>query len=91
MGPAVAGTMTGFLNCIVTLASAMIQQNVGVVLDYFWDGALSPDSTPLYSIYTYQVAFGLIILCTLLSCLLALFIKSPAADNESRMVVREVG
>ena len=48
MGPEVAGTMTGFLNCIVSLAGAMIQHHVGIVLDYFWDGEMAANGIPLY-------------------------------------------
>ena len=75
MGPEVSGTMTGFLNCLVTLAGAMIQQHVGIVLDYFWDGAITTAGVPIYSIQTYQVAFGVILLFTLASCIAAWFLK----------------
>ncbi|MBM3468278.1 MAG: MFS transporter [Alphaproteobacteria bacterium] len=76
MGPEVSGTMTGFLNCIVSLAGAMIQQHVGMVLDYFWDGALLESGVRAYSIHTYKVAFGVILFFSFTSCLFALFIKS---------------
>ena len=82
MGPSAAATVTGFLNCIVTLASAMIQQNVGMVLDYFWDGAMTIDHTPIYSIHTYHVAFGVITSCTLIFSLLAFFVKEPLSIDE---------
>jgi len=75
MGPEVAGTMTGFLNCLVTLAGAMIQQHVGIVLDYFWDGAMTTAGVPVYSTHTYQIAFGVILFVTFASCTLALFLK----------------
>jgi len=75
MGPEVAGTMTGFLNCIVSLTSALIQQHIGTILDYFWDGALTPAGLREYSLYTYQVAFGFILCITCLSVVLAFFIK----------------
>ena len=65
--PAVAGTMTGFLNGVVSLFAAIVQQNVGVVLDYFWDGSLTAEGLRSYSIYTYQVAFGFILFITCLS------------------------
>lgn len=74
--PAVAGTMTGFLNCIVTLAAAMIQQHVGLILDYFWDGTMA-SGTPVYSVHTYQIAFCVILFFTLISGVLAWFIKLP--------------
>ena len=75
IGPEVSGTMMGFLNCLVTLAGAMIQQHVGIVLDYFWDGAVTTIGVPIYSIQTYQVAFGVILLFTFASCIAAWFLK----------------
>jgi MFS family permease len=75
MGPEVAGTMTGFLNGVVSLASAMIQQHVGIVLDYFWEGELTAAGVRAYSLHTYKVAFGVILFFTCMSCILAFFIK----------------
>lgn len=75
MGPEVAGTMTGFLNGIVSLAAAMIQQYVGTLLDYFWDGAMTADGLREYSIHTYTIAFGVILFITCVSVILAFFIK----------------
>lgn len=86
MGPAVTATVTGFLNCIITLVSAIVQQNVGMLLDYFWDGTVTVGQTPIYSITTYQAAFGLIILCTLLSSLLASFVKKTISVNKEEMI-----
>lgn len=76
MGPEVSGTTTGFLNCMVTLASAMIQQHVGIILDYFWDGDLTPLGIPVYSLHTYQIAFSIIVSFTLISCILACFLRT---------------
>lgn len=85
MGPEVSGTMTGFLNGVVTLAGAMIQQHVGIILDYFWDGALTDTGVRLYSVHTYQIAFGVILALTFLSYILSWLIR-PAqkvlADQE---------
>lgn len=75
VGPAMAGTMTGFLNGIVSLAAAMIQQHVGTILDYFWDGAMTAEGLRSYSTHTYTVAFSVILFFTCLSVILAFFIK----------------
>ncbi len=88
LGPEVSGTMTGFLNCIVTLAGAIIQQHVGIVLDYFWDGAMTTVGIPIYSVHTYQIAFVVILFLTFLSCVLAWFLKpeeklSSARDSQN--------
>jgi sugar phosphate permease len=83
MGPEVAGTMTGFLNGVVSLAAAMIQQHVGVVLDYFWEGEMTASGIRAYSIYTYKIAFGVILFFTCLSVILAFFLK-PQEENVRR-------
>jgi sugar phosphate permease len=84
MGPEVAGTMTGFLNGVVSLSAAIIQQNVGVVLDYFWEGEMTAAGIRAYSIYTYQVAYGVILFVTCLSVILAFFIKSQEAFKHNQ-------
>ncbi len=83
MGPEVAGTMTGFLNGIVSLAAAMIQQYVGQVLDYFWEGQMTEAGIRAYSIHTYQVAFGVILFVTCISVVLSLFIKQSQEYPEN--------
>lgn len=83
MGPEVAGTMTGFLNGIVSLAAAMIQQYVGQVLDYFWEGQMTEAGIRAYSIHTYQVAFGVILFVTCISVILSLFIKQSQEYPEN--------
>ncbi len=84
MGPEVSGTMTGFLNCIVSLAAAIIQQHIGTLLDYFWDGAMTEAGLRSYSTHTYQVAFGVILFFTCLSVILACFIKPQKEFQEDQ-------
>jgi sugar phosphate permease len=83
IGPEVAGTMTGFLNCIVTLCGAIVQSNIGVILDYFWDGSLTETGVRLYSTGTYQMAFLVIIILTFSSFLGAFLIKNSKDDTVS--------
>jgi sugar phosphate permease len=75
MGPEVAGTMTGFLNCLVSLAAAMVQHQTGSVLDYFWDGAMAESGIRDYSLDAYHVAFSFILFFICLSVILAFFVK----------------
>jgi len=84
MSPEVAGTMTGFLNGVVSLAAAMIQQHVGIVLDYFWEGEMTAAGIRSYSIHTYKVAFGVILIFTCISVILAFFIKPQRKFQESQ-------
>jgi MFS family permease len=82
--PAVAATMTGFLNGVVSLFAAIIQQNVGLVLDWFWDGVMTAEGLRSYSIYTYHVAFGVILFITCLSVILAFFIREQKEIKENK-------
>jgi sugar phosphate permease len=81
MGPELAGTTTGFLNGVVSLAAAMIQQHVGIVLDYFWEGQMTAEGIRAYSFYTYQVAFGVILFFTFVSVVLSFFIQEKKETN----------
>lgn len=83
-GPEVAGTMTGFLNGVVSLAAAMIQQHVGIVLDYFWEGEMTAEGIRAYSYYNYQIAFGVILFVTCLSVILAFFIEEQVNFQKDR-------
>lgn len=82
MPVAVSGTITGFLNCAVTLGAAEIQRRVGALLNYFWDGTRTLDKLPVYTIEDYQSAFSLVILIMLVSFVFTFFldketIRSP--------------
>jgi sugar phosphate permease len=82
MGPERAGTTTGFLNGVVSLAAAMIQQHVGIVLDYFWEGQMTAEGIRDYSFYTYKVAYGVILFFTLASVVLSFFIREEKQQTK---------
>ena len=67
---AVAATVTGFVNSIVTLGGAFLQQQVGFVLDYLSDKTVSLDGTPAYTLNDYEGALSLLIVASLGAALL---------------------
>ncbi len=78
MSISVAATVTGFINFVVTLGAAIIQQQVGFILNWFWDGiSLDAKGVPMYSIQDYQGALAAVIGVTFMSFLLSFFIVKP--------------
>ncbi|AIK97168.1 MFS transporter [Candidatus Odyssella acanthamoebae] len=75
----VAATVTAFLNFVVTLGAAFIQQMVGGLIKWFWDGQITDNGLPLYQIDNYQNAMTLVILVSFLSFILAFFLPSQNA------------
>lgn len=77
----VAGTITGFINFIVTLGAAGAQKQIGYILNVLWDKTLGENGLPLYTIQDYQGAMSLIILATLGSFILSFFLtKEPKKE-----------
>jgi predicted MFS family arabinose efflux permease len=82
MSVSVAATVTGFINFVVTMGAALIQQQVGFILNWFWDGVtLDSKGVPLYTVQDYQGALSIVILITFASFFLSFFLiksKAPA-------------
>jgi sugar phosphate permease len=75
----VAATVTAFLNFVVTLGAAFIQQMVGGLIKWFWDGQITDNGLPFYQIGDYQNALILVILVSFLSFILAFFLPGQKA------------
>lgn len=75
MSTSVAATVTGFINFVVTLGAALIQKQIGQVLNMLWDGTMTESGLPLYTIQDYQGAMSLVIIVTLSSFVLSFFLK----------------
>jgi len=75
----VAATITGFLNFIVTLGAAFVQQFVGWLIKLLWDGRVAENGLPLYRVEDYQQSMILVIVISLTSFVLAFFLpdKNP--------------
>lgn len=76
VAPAMAGTVTGFVNCIVMLGGSILQNIVGIVMDYSWQGLLNEQGERIYELQEYQNGFSVIILCVLISLLVSTLIAS---------------
>lgn len=76
----VAATVTGFLNFIVTLGAAFVQQLVGWLIKVSWDGKLAATGLPLYKISDYQNAMVIVIGVSLTSFVLAFFLPDKNPD-----------
>ena len=69
-----AGTSAGVINMGVMLGPTVLQPIVGWVLDMYWAGGLEAGAR-VYEPTTFQIAFGLLVGWTTLSCLLVAFTK----------------
>lgn len=73
MSVSVAATVTGFVNFIVTLGAAIMQQQVGFVLDFLWDGTVGADGVRVYAVSDYQAAMMFVIIACFSSAFLLFF------------------
>lgn len=74
----VAATVTGFINFIVTLGAAIVQNQIGHVLNALWNGTIGENGLPLYTVQDYQGAMSLLVVSTLISFVLSFFLnKAP--------------
>lgn len=62
-----SGTTIGFTNALVMSSGIVFQPLLGVILDLFWDGKLSHDGTPHYSIGDYQCALSIMPICLIIA------------------------
>ncbi len=76
----VAATVTGFLNFIVTLGAAFVQQLVGWLIKILWDGRMADNGLPLYRVEDYQQAMLIVIFVSLTSFVLAFFLPDKNPD-----------
>lgn len=82
MPVSVAATVTGFLNFIITLGAATIQQGFGYALDWFWSGLLDAESGRIYALSDYQNALFIVILIASSSVFLSFFLPKDIVEEE---------
>lgn len=78
---ALAGTVTGFINCLVMLGGAVLQEQVGKLLDVSWSGGFAPDGLRLYTTQDYQLALSVMLVTIAGSIVTAFFIPKMQAKN----------
>lgn len=77
-----AGTVTGFINTVVMLSGAVVQQQIGKLLDLFWSGEISSNGIRVYSILSYQKALSSMILLMCFSMIASFFIReTPSLEQ----------
>ncbi len=74
--PAIAATITGFLNFVVNLGAAFAQQIVGWVMKVLWDGTLSDQGMPIYKVSDYQIALSIVVAVSAVSFGVSFFLPN---------------
>ena len=69
------GTVIGFVNGIVTLGGAFIQQQVGRILDEVWCGQCTAEGLRFYTVSEYRQALTVSVLVVTVTCFIALLLK----------------
>lgn len=84
----VAATVTGFLNFVVTIGAAFVQQMVGGLIQWFWNGEVNSEGLPIYHVSDYQQALSLVIGISFSSFILAFFLqdKNPSFKRQDNAV-----
>jgi MFS family permease len=72
---AMMGTVTGYINGLVTLGGAFIQQQVGKILDEVWCGQCTTQGLHLYGVTEYRYALSLSIGVIVFTTFVALFLQ----------------
>ncbi len=73
--PLLTGTAIGFINTLNNASGALAQPVVGKLLDKQWNGAISPDGNPLYTLQMYNEALLFLPVCLGIALVLMPFIK----------------
>lgn len=79
--PRYSGITIGFANGIVMLSGAIFQPALGFMLDMTWNGQVSASGTPVYSIFSYQVAMSSVIICLIISWIIIKFYVKETYNN----------
>jgi MFS family permease len=74
----IAGSVTGIVNSMTVASGALLQPLVGLLLDYWWNGALT-DGARTYTGATYQLSFSIILLSAFIGLLATLRLKEVRA------------
>ena len=81
MNKKLAGTLTGFMNCVVMLGGALIAEQVGRLLDFFWEGGISDQGIRIYSAEDYRKALSLVIIVIAMCAVTSLFLKKTHSNK----------
>lgn len=69
-----SGTTIGFTNALVMSSGIIFQPLLGIILDFAWDGVLTPEGIPVYSMNDYQQALTTVPVCLFFAWLIMRFV-----------------
>ena len=70
-----AATTIGFINTFVVFGGMIFQPILGLVLECFWDGSVKESGVANYSLFAYQSALSLLLLCSFAALCTTYFIR----------------
>lgn len=81
--PANSGLTLGVVNTLNMLAGAILEQMIGVGLDFQWDGAYGQENLRIYSTEQYVTALSMLIAVIGLCAIASLFLKQRRQPNRA--------
>mgnify|MGYP002783774961 CR=1 FL=1 len=76
-----SGTTVGFINCLVMVSGVVFQPLLGWLLDLAWDGQMTAEGAPIYTLATYQYAFSAVVAALLLSWVIIQYVRETYHTN----------
>ncbi len=77
----ISGTIIGFTNCLVMVSGVIFQPLLGMLLDLAWDGRMTADGSPEYTLATYKIAFSVYCIALLVSWVIVRSIRETYEDD----------
>lgn len=77
---AYASLSASFVNFLIMMGPMFLQPGVGMIMDFFWEGALE-NGAPAYSVHEYQLGVTVIVGVLMISALLSLFLKGKPVQE----------
>lgn len=84
-----SATAIGFTNAGVMASGLIFQPLLGYILDCVWDGLISGDGTPIYSVNDYQQALLTIPICMLVAFIIMLFVRESYGLDYKEITLEE--
>jgi MFS family permease len=76
------GVTIAFLNCVNMLGGSFFHTSIGLIMDFFWTGAIDQEGVRNYSIESYGKALMIIPLCALLGACILGYIGIKLRQNK---------
>ena len=84
-----SATAIGFTNAGVMASGLIFPTLLGYILDSVWDGAISADGIPIYSVNDYQQALLTVPVCMLMAFIIMLFVRETYGLDYEEMIEEE--